>query len=65
MMFTLMVRSASLRVSNDEAEHAAILRDARKSALLRMRTGSHSDQAIDQMPDRRSHGRFPIFRNFA
>ena len=40
MMFTLMVRSASLRVSNDEAEHAAILRDARKSALLRMRTGS-------------------------
>ena len=28
-MFTLMVRSASLRVSNHEAEHAAILRDAR------------------------------------
>ena len=27
-MFTLMVRSASLRVSNHEAEHAAILRDA-------------------------------------
>ena len=26
-MFTLMVRSASLRVSNHEAEHAAILRD--------------------------------------
>src|SRR2546421_443603 len=35
-----MVRSASLRVSNHEAERTAILRDARKGALLRMRTGS-------------------------
>src|SRR3954468_14337848 len=35
-----MVRSACLRVSNHEAERTAILRDARKGALLRMRTGS-------------------------
>jgi hypothetical protein len=36
---SLMVRSASSRVSNHEATGlAAILRDARKSALLRMRS---------------------------
>src|SRR5258708_39735282 len=50
VMFTLMVRSASLRVSNHEAEHAAILRDG-ASRLLRMRTPVASHQQIDQMRD--------------
>src|SRR5712671_7149047 len=50
VMFTLMVRSPSLRVSNHEAEHAAILRDG-ASRLLRMRTPAASHQQVDQMRD--------------
>src|SRR5258705_12257832 len=38
VMFTLMVRSASLRVSNHEAEHAASLRDSSRS----LSSGAHS-----------------------
>ncbi len=53
-----------MRVSNHEAEHAAILRDARKGALLRMRTGSPSSQPIDSC-ESAALGRFLIFRNSA
>src|SRR5256885_13902759 len=59
-----MVRSASLRVSNHEAEHAAILRDARKG-----RAPQDEDWLSAKSTDRQLRigalGRFRNYRNFA
>src|SRR5258705_11044900 len=59
VMFTLMVRSASLRVSNHEAEHAASLRDSSRS----LSPGAHSRDPLarnDGLNTPRGFGHCPV-----